>query len=172
MASARPFILTLKLEPRLSAVLDALRQAHFPPERNFLAAHVTLFHALPSDREAPLRRDLSDVVAATLEFGVALPRLGHWGNGVFVRLESPDLLALRERLKSRWAAELTRQDRQSYRPHATVQNKVAKAEALALFERLDATWQPLNGDALGLNLWRYAGGPWVFVETFDFVRRG
>ena len=169
MNPEQPFILTLRLEPRLQGALDALRREHFPPERNFLAAHVTLFHALPGDREAALRQDLSEVAAATPPLGVTLPGVGHWGKGVFVKLESPGLLAARARLRAGWEPWLTRQDRQGYRPHVTVQNKVAKERAQALYEHLSATWHPLGGRALGLELWRYLGGPWAFVAAFDFA---
>ena len=34
---------------------DAMRRAHYPPERNKLKAHVTLFHALPPSVEGELR---------------------------------------------------------------------------------------------------------------------
>ena len=50
--SAAPFIVTAELPADLLAWSDALRRAHFPPERNWLKAHVTLFHAFaPSLRE-------------------------------------------------------------------------------------------------------------------------
>ena len=42
-----PLILTLMLDEGTQAWLDALRRAQFPPERNLVPAHVTLFHALP-----------------------------------------------------------------------------------------------------------------------------
>ena len=45
-----PLILTLKLDQASFTRLDALRQAHFPPERNWLSAHLTLFHHLPGDQ--------------------------------------------------------------------------------------------------------------------------
>lgn len=169
MPDVRPFILTLALDAELAQTLNALRTRHFPPERNFLAAHVTLFHALPGEREAALRGDLMEVCAATPPFGVTLPRLHHWGKGVFAELESSDLLRVRESLKTRWSDALTRQDRQGYRPHVTLQNKVPKDEAAALYAKLSATWRPLRGDALGLELWRYAGGPWEYADRFDFA---
>ncbi len=84
----QPLILTLALDNPLSRTLNALRQRHFPKERNFLEAHVTLFHALPGDREAAMRHDLSAVCSETPTFGVALPRLRHWGKVVFVELKS------------------------------------------------------------------------------------
>ena len=45
---AAPLILTAELPPDLHRWATELRRAHFPPERNLLEAHVTLFHALPA----------------------------------------------------------------------------------------------------------------------------
>ena len=168
--SEQPFILTLTLDETLARTLNQLREAHFPKERNFLAAHVTLFHALPNEREAGLRRDLANICAVTPTFRVVLPELKHWGKGVFAPLEAPPLLTLRAALAGRWQNDLTPQDRQSYRPHVTLQNKVPKDEARALFETLSPTWHPLTGTALGLTLWRYAGGPWRFTGSFEFAK--
>ena len=168
--SDQPFILTLTLNETLAHTLNQLREAHFPKERNFLAAHVTLFHALPSAHEADLRRDLATVCSETPVFEVVLPELEHWGKGVFAALEAPPLLTLRAALAGRWQRYLTPQDRQGYRPHVTVQNKVPKTEALELYDRLSPIWHPLTGQALGLTLWRYAGGPWDFVGAFEFTK--
>ena len=44
------------------AWLDGLRRAHFPPERNRLAAHLTLFHHLPPSCGAELRERLAEAV--------------------------------------------------------------------------------------------------------------
>mgnify|MGYP004351873915 CR=1 FL=1 len=45
--SDSPLILTAQLPADLHRWATALRTEHFPPERNYLEAHVTLFHALP-----------------------------------------------------------------------------------------------------------------------------
>ena len=53
-----PLILTLMLDAGTQAWLEALRRAHFPPGRNLVPAHVTLFHALPgAEGDAVLARD-------------------------------------------------------------------------------------------------------------------
>jgi hypothetical protein len=44
-----PLIVTLLLDDAAQARFDRLRAAHFPSARNHLAAHVTLFHALPGE---------------------------------------------------------------------------------------------------------------------------
>ena len=49
MGDQAPFILTLTLDPQAQARFDALRARHFPADRLFVGAHVTLFHALPRD---------------------------------------------------------------------------------------------------------------------------
>ncbi len=167
---AQPFILTLRLDEHLAQTLSELRSRHFPPERNFIPAHVTLFHALPSEHEAALRADLSERCSATPAFDVALPRLQSWGKGVFLEVEGPELLTLRRQLAAKWEAWLTPQDRQGYRPHVTVQNKVPKDEAQALYASLAPHWRQLEGQAQGLDLWRYAGGPWTFADSFNFVK--
>ena len=38
-----PLIVTAQLDARAAAALGALRRRHFPPGRNDLAAHLTLF---------------------------------------------------------------------------------------------------------------------------------
>lgn len=164
----RPLILTLTLEPALADPLNALRKRHFPPERNFLDAHVTLFHALPGEHEETVRRALEALCAATPPFEVRVPRVRQWGKGVFAELVSPDLLGFRTDLAARWDDLLTPQDRRSFKPHVTVQNKVPENEAQALYGTLGPTWKPLSGKATGTELWHYAGGPWEAAASFRF----
>jgi 2'-5' RNA ligase superfamily protein len=155
-----PLVLTLLLDEATQAWLDALRRAHFPPERNLVPAHVTLFHALPG-------AELDSVLAAlAVECGGVAPagvRIGpprFLGRGVALSVAAPAVEALRARLAARWRAWLSPQDRQGWRPHATVQNKVAAERARALHAELAASLPPREGRAEGLLLWRYRGGPW------------
>ncbi len=164
----RPLILTLTLEPVLADPLNALRKEHFPPERNFLDAHVTLFHALPGEQEESVRRELEAHCTATTPFWVRVPHVRQWGKGVFAELVSPDLLGFRQDLAARWDDLLTPQDRRPFKPHVTVQNKVPEGEAQTLFRILEPTWRPLSGKATGTALWYYAGGPWEAAASFRF----
>ena len=165
---APPLILTLKIDDTTFTQLDRLRQAHFPPERNFLAAHITLFHALPGDQVEAIRATLQTSCAATPAIALALPGVRFLGRGVAVMVESPRLLALRGELAERWQEWLTPQDRQRYQPHVTIQNKVTPTVARNLYEELRATWQPLAGLGEGLLLWRYLSGPWEAVAVLPF----
>lgn len=160
MDDGRPLILTLRLDAASRARFDALRRAHFPPARNHLSAHVTLFHALPADHAGTLHADVADA-ARRPPFDVEVAGLRSLGRGVAYVLRSPALDALRAALAARWAPWLTRQDAQRFSAHVTVQNKVEPAVARALLDQLTAGFRPGTARAEGLDLWRYDGGPWV-----------
>ena len=166
---AAPLIVTVLFDADTFAWLDGLRRAHFPPERNVVPGHVTLFHALPGDREADVRAALDALARNETPFDVAFPALRPLGRGVALAVDSPPLVRLRAALAGLFADVLTRQDAQGYRPHATVQNKVAPDEARATLAHLQDTLAlPRTARAEGLCLWRYRGGPWEAAGTFRF----
>lgn len=167
-----PLILTLKLDETTFVALDQLRQQHFPPARNFLSAHVTLFHALPGEERQNIAEALRQLAQATPEPKLVFPNLLFLGGGVAVVVESPELVKLRKQLATDWQVWLSRQDRQGYRPHVTIQNKVEASEARQLYAQLSEDWQPLYGHGEGILLWRYLGGPWQLEEEFCFRGRG
>jgi 2'-5' RNA ligase len=165
--SSRPLIVTLLLDDEAQERFDRLRAEHFPPERNHLRAHVTLFHALPGEHLDAVRADL--VTAADREaFDVAVTGLRFLGRGVAFTLESAELGALRAELAAAWQPWLTPQDRQRHAPHVTVQNKVEPAVARELHDRLLAGFVPYRVRARGLGLWRYLGGPWEPLAELSF----
>ena len=163
----RPLILTLQLEPAAQERFDALRRAHFPPERNHLQAHVTLFHALPADEQVRLREDLAEV-AQRPAYEVQVTRVRSLGRGVAYDLQSPALAAQRAELARRWRPWLTPQDARPHAPHVTVQNKVEPGVARALLAELQAGFVPYAVTATGLALWRYLGGPWEPLGAYRF----
>ncbi|MDQ4121261.1 MAG: 2'-5' RNA ligase family protein [Acidobacteriota bacterium] len=168
-AESSPLILTLKLDDATFEFFDLLRKQHFPPERNFIPAHVTLFHALPGARKAQIKCDLRQATEQTKEFNLTFPRLRFLGKGVAAEIESPELNRLRANLSNLWNNFLGAQDRQKgYRPHVTFQNKVAPDAARQLFEQMSDEWQPLAARGEALILWQYLGGPWRLIEEFSF----
>lgn len=168
MPVAEPLVVTLLLEPAAQERFDGLRAAHFPADRNHLAAHVTLFHALPGEQDRVVATDLADA-ARRPAFDVAVTGLRLLGRGVAYTLDAPELTALRAGLAAAWEPWLTPQDRQWHAPHVTVQNKVEPAVARALRDRLAAEFVPHRVGARGLGLWRYLGGPWAPVAEFPFA---
>lgn len=164
-----PLILTLKFDEDTFATLDDLRQQYFPPTRNVVPAHITLFHALPGEQEELIWQTLQARCAATPVLPIFFPQVRSLGRGVAVTVDCPGLLRLRQQLATTWGDLLGEQDRRPYRPHVTIQNKVTHAEAQRLHDRLATTWSPFGGQGEGLALWRYMGGPWELVDEFLFA---
>ena len=163
-----PLILTLALEAAAQARFDALRAQHFPPERNQVPAHVTLFHALPGTEQRAIEAELARRCADTAPFAVKVAGLRSLGRGVAYVLQSADLARLRAGLAHAWGPWLGRQDRQGYRPHLTIQNKADPASARALLAGLQAGFSPFEVEATGLLLWHYRNGPWEEAGRFAF----
>ncbi|MHA6722876.1 2'-5' RNA ligase family protein [Sphingomonas sp. RS2018] len=162
-------IVTATFGPADAAALDAERREHFPPERNQLAAHLTMFHHLPPGIAAELKQRLS-----ALTRGIAAPQA--WlagtielGRGVAYRIESPDLVAIRAELADVFAPLLTPQDRAGWRPHVTIQNKVEPAQSRALKASIDARFGRRPLVIRGLASWWYRGGPWEALSTHNFA---
>jgi 2'-5' RNA ligase len=165
-----PLVLTLKLDRTTFEQVNALRQQYFPPERNFIPAHITLFHALPGEQEKEISQLLQTLCDQSARMALSLPALRFLGNGVAIEIDAPALVQFRQTLAENWSDWLTRQDRQGYRPHITIQNKVTAAEARRTYEELQAQWQALDGFGEGLLLWHYQGGPWQLAHAFPFAK--
>lgn len=156
-----PLILSLVLDQASEAFFDRLRSEHFPADRLVVGAHVTVLHALPE--ELPV---LARVQQVSLEaFGVPVTGIRNLGRGVAFELSAPPVEALREELAAEWGPALTPQDRQRWRPHITVQNKVTPERARLLHAHLSAQPLPSPLWAGGLAVWRYVGGPWRHLHT-------
>jgi hypothetical protein len=164
-----PLILTLGLDAETQAWLESMRRAHFPPARNLVPAHVTLFHALPGEHAEEIQAVLAAEAAALPPSRVRVGPARSLGRGVALEIGAPVVATLRERLAERWRPWLTAQDRQRWRPHATVQNKVSPDEARALLLALSAMLPAREARAETLLLWRYRGGPWEAVERIPFA---
>lgn len=82
------------------------------------------------------------------------------GAGVAFAIESKELHNIRKELAIQLHEQLIPQDKQGYRPHITIQNKVSPEAAKQLLNELQSTFQPITITARGLDLWQYLGGPW------------
>jgi len=163
-----PLIVTLAMDQVSAEIFNSLRKAHFPPHRNFIAAHITLFHSLPGDEIDRISDDLAAAASGQRPFDVSTAGVQFLGNGVAIRLDAPILSSLHADLARHWHDWLTPQDRQPFRPHVTVQNKVAPETARRLAAQLEVLPR-IAIQAEGLELWTYRGGPWDFVKKVDFA---
>lgn len=168
---AGPFIVTAELPRDLFAWADALRRAHFPRERNHLSAHVTLFHALPPSQGAELRRLLARLAADHPPPAARVTGLLNLGRGTAIALDSPDLLALRDRVAEHCHGMLSAQDQHRPRLHITIQNKVTAEAARRLQAELREVVTERRFTFAGLGLHIYRGGPWEAAGRWPFRRR-
>ena len=165
--SADPLIVSALFAREDLAWLDGLRRAHYPPERNRLPAHLTLFHHLPPSLRAELRQRLHAAVQAPRPYTEAAGLID-LGGAVGIRIVSPGLEAIREDLAAAFRPLLTPQDRAGSRPHVTIQNKVTPAEARTLRARLEADFPPRRVRIDGLAVSAYRDGLWKPVSRHLF----
>ena len=166
----KPLIVTAELGREDFRLLDALRRRHYPPERNRLRAHLTLFHALPPSAEAEVRQLLGRLSASPPPRAI-LARPMDLGGGVALRLLSEDLDRLREEIAVTMNGLLSAQDAGGWVPHVTIQNKVEPRIARALRRSLEASFEPRAVMIDGLGLHRYLGGPWETLQIYRFRGR-
>lgn len=162
-----PLIVTALFGDEDFVYFDGLRRLHFPPERNVLRAHLTLFHHLPQTVERELRTHLKAVTKAFAP-PASLAGVMSLGRGVAFRIRSDELEAIRAEIAARFASLLIPQDKAGWRPHVTVQNKVEPTVARALQAELEAGFKPRAVTIAGLAIWHYLGGPWALSGAWRF----
>lgn len=160
----KTLILTARIDAQSQAFFDELRAKYFPKERNFLRAHLTLFHKLPDSSEV-----LNILEALNMRpIQATVSSLKNIGQGVAYFLATPALSELQLTLKKTFHNFLIPQDQQSFRPHITIQNKVKPEEAVALLQKLQTSFTPFDIHINGLDLWHYLDGPWQHYRFFEF----
>ena len=160
MTEAPPIIVTAQFDPEADAFFQRRREQFFPPQLNFIPAHLTLFHNLPGERERDVLEGVGTVAADYAAFSVTVSELMPLGRGVAYKIQSDDLKGLRRDLASRFDDMLVKQDRQGFRAHVTIQNKVTPQEARGTRAILERDFQPFPARIEGIQLWHYQGGPW------------
>lgn len=161
-----PYLVTLGLDPATFDRLDRLRARFFPPDRNVVPAHISLFHHLPGDDGEAIDRTLAAVARSHRPVLLAFPGVKRMARGVLATVEAPGLAAIRSAIARPFDRRLTPQDRQPFHPHVTLMNKAEPAEVAPALDELRATWSPWSGVGDRLLLWRYRGGPWEDVEEY------
>lgn len=149
------------------AWLDQLRRLHYPPERNVVPAHLTIFHALPPSAEGEVTRRLAQAARADPP-QAWIDGLLDLGGGVAFRVVSPGLDRLRAELAEQLRGLLGAQDSSGWRPHITIQNKVAPKVARALKDMLRSSFRRQPLAIAGLALHRYEDGPWTTIARWAF----
>ena len=163
-----PLLITAQLPPDVLAWADAIRRAHYPPERNRLPAHVTLFHGLPPSAGGEIRAALMQAATMYAPPTAQIAGIMPLGGGTAFKIASASLVAIHAELADRFHGILSRQDSHRLIPHITVQNKVPEKEARALQVGLEAAVKPRKFVFPGLALHLYRDGLWEFVQSWRF----
>ena len=172
---ARATIVTAWVEEEDMLPFHRLRQAFFPGHRNFLSAHVTLFHHLKPrvrDEAIELARKYDWAAQLDTEQGILPVKvIGVFGmgRGTAYALDPQPLIRLRQPLRDAFDGRLTNQDARPWkRPHITVQNKVGPPEAKRLYGHLSARFKMCKLRVRGLRFFRYDYGPWTPIAEVSF----
>jgi hypothetical protein len=165
---AAPIIVTAILGDADFAFFDALRRAHFPPARNQLSAHLTMFHHLPPSLAGELADRLRGATRGVPPPAARVAGLLNLGGGVAYRIDSPGLATIRGELADAFAGLLTPQDAAGWRAHVTVQNKVPTAVARETHAELAKGFAPRPLTLAGLASYHYRGGPWEPIGRYRF----
>jgi 2'-5' RNA ligase len=166
LSDAPALIVTLEMDGESFARFNELRRRYFPPERNLVPAHLTLFPRLPGERGREIKALLRQLTAGRRPIQVEVGEPKASERGVAILLRSPQLQALRDELAREFRPWLNPDD--SFRPHITVQNNVGPEEAQRTKREIAAAILPRRITGLGLHLWRYRDGPWEDVQLFRF----
>ena len=161
-----PLIITLAFEKEAFDYFNTLRKQYFPAERNFIDAHITLFHALPNIDSVFNTARRFAIEQKVFDINIVEPF--SLGKGVAFLVISEDLIKLHKKLQTEWLELLTQQDKQKLKPHITIQNKVMIEEAKELLLKLKASYLPITAKAYGLQIWEYHNGPWKLLEDLPF----
>jgi 2'-5' RNA ligase len=153
------FVVTLRMDEVSFVRLDLLRTRYFPPDINSLSAHLTLFYALTDEQVSRLPAAGTRLVDGSIPLQFVRPIL--IGHGVAIEVAGGELSDLHVRLTEVLGHGLTRQDRQPFRPHVTIQNKVTREGAKVTFSAVRHGFSPWAGHGIGLDVWRYLGGAWA-----------
>ena len=165
---SEPIIITAMMGPEDQSFFNKLRSDYFPPERNYLDAHITLFHHLPPAHWPEIKRY---IVALTREYetpNAQVDRLLNLGGGVAFHIDSPELMAVRSMIAENFASLLIPQDQSRPRLHVTIQNKVKDEIARQTFEVLSAQFEPFAISIIGISAFYYMGGPWEKIGHWRF----
>jgi hypothetical protein len=163
----KSLIITLKIDDVSQSYFNEKRKHHYPAYANFVDAHITLFHKLPSNKE---------IVFETLEqlckidnFYMQVVGIKNIENFVAYDIVSPTLQAIHAQMQTAFANMLHEKDKEILWPHITVHNKATTYKAFKIHQKLGGNFEPFNITAIGFTTWFYAKKAWVKNKDYLFA---
>lgn len=163
-----PIIVTAEMGKADQAWANDLRRTHFPAERNFIDAHITLFHHLPPGHLPEIKSRLAALSADYASPVAHVQEVMFLGRGVAFRVDCPGLIAMREELADAFQGLLIPQDQAPPKLHITIQNKVEPSIAKALHAEISNAFRPRKLSIVGFAAYYYRGGPWEKIASWTF----
>ena len=164
---AGPLIVTAEFAHADHSWLEGLRRANYPAEHNRVPVHLTMFQGLPPSAVDEVRRQLA-LHSAAPPPRASIAGLMNLSSGVAFRVVSDELEAIRDSIADHFHGILCGPDAAGWRPHITIQNKVAAKDAKSLLIELERDFRPRPLNISGLLLHRYRGGPWETLANYKF----
>jgi hypothetical protein len=176
-AEASVYVLTLMTDRAHHDRMTALRKKYFPKHLNKLAAHLTLFHALPRSKlESSIMPLLEDVASRTSPFRIRADKPFRMKKGFAVSVSEVEGRMqgknVHRALQGPWEQEgfLSAQDAGGCRLHYTLMNKVDDDRAVeAAYAEFLEQFKGDMGTVEGLALWKYDRGFWKWDRSFAFT---
>lgn len=162
-----PLLIVAELPADVFAWADGLRRTHYPPERNRLAAHVTLFHGLPPSAAPPVVAALASLSRQPPP-AARITGLMDLGEGTALAIESPAMVGLHAELAESLHGLIQQRDARPLRLHITIQDKVPAREARALQAELTHTLEPRSFHFRGFGIYGWTGDLWLRTKVFPF----
>lgn len=166
MPTVPPLIVTLTLDQASHEYFTKLRTENFPAYCNYLEAHITLFHHLPSG--IPGIAETLKILSKRSQMKLDVTGIKNMGKGVAYIISSQELPALHKKMQSAFDIYLISQDRNKLWPHITVQNKVTAYKAKQTEQILMQNFKPFSILGIGFSVWVYRNGPWEHVDNYLF----
>lgn len=160
-------IVTIKMQDEALAFFNALRKRYYPAHCNYVHAHITVFHKLPSNLiviDESLKK-----FAQRDTFNLEITSIKQINSSVLFTIDSPELMSIHKQLKKQFNHFLTFKDRKHLRPHITVQNKVTvyKAQQTALLLQKD--FIPFSTQAIGFATYLFHKNKWTHQQDYLFT---
>lgn len=169
-----PLVVTAQLPREIFLWANRLREEFYPAHRDRVPAHVTLFRTLPPSAEQEIRSDLGAMARLTSSgdarggISATIGRAKARGESLFLLVESPRLVDVRDGLAQRLQGLLPAQDQHRPELHITLCNGVKAKETRALERQLNVDSLVRQFRFEGLALHRYRAGHWESLALFRF----
>jgi hypothetical protein len=166
ITNKKSLIINLKIDDVSQTFFNEKRKQYYPAYANFVDAHVTLFHKLPSDKE--IVHETLEQLCKTDIFYMQVVGIKNIENFVAYDIVSHTLQAIHVQMQTAFANMLNEKDKEILWPHITVHNKATEYKAFKTHQKLVENFEPFSITAIGFTTWFYAKKVWVKNADYFF----